>query len=104
MSETHLSVRQFRQFREREARVAAWQKRARLLLAEVWPVDTQQPSDVDQLADTIVGMFDAGARDEEVIAFLREAEIRHFGEERLDVARRQTLAHLLHRAAADADV
>ena len=95
-------MRQFRTFREREARLHAWRDRARILLAEAWRSDIQNESDVVALADTIVGMFDAGARDEEAIAFLREAEIRHFGEERLSASSRQLLARTVHRAAADA--
>ena len=95
-------MRQFRTFRERQARLDAWRERARILLAESLPSDDQRVPDVAGLAKTIVGMFDAGARDEEVIAFLREAETRHFGEARLSASSRQVLARTLHRAAADA--
>ena len=101
-SHKHLLMRQFRTFREREARLTAWRERARLLLADAWPSHSQHHSEVEALADTIVGMFDAGARDEEVITFLRDAETRHFGEERLSASSRQVLARALHRAAADA--
>jgi hypothetical protein len=95
-------MRQFRTFRERQARLDAWRERARILLAESLPSDDQRVPDVAGLANTIVGMFDAGARDEEVIAFLREAETRHFGAERLSTSSRQVLARTLRRAAADA--
>lgn len=95
-------MRQFRTYRERQARLDAWRERARILLAESLPATDQVAPDVAGLANTIVGMFDAGARDAEVIAFLREAETRHFGEERLSASSRQVLARALHRAAGDA--
>ena len=95
-------MRQFRTFRERQARLDAWRERATILLAESLPSNHQLPPDVAGLANTIVGMFDAGARDEEVIAFLRETETRHFGKERLSASSRQVLARSLHRAAGDA--
>ena len=95
-------MRQFRTFRERQARLDAWRERATILLAESLPPNHQLPPDVAGLANTIVGMFDAGARDEEVIAFLRETETRHFGKERLSASSRQVLARSLHRAAGDA--
>src|SRR5687768_3715267 len=101
-SHHYFLMRQFRTFRERQARLDAWRERARILLAESLPSNDQLAPHVAGLANTIVGMFDAGARDEEVIAFLREAETRHFGEERLSASSRQVLARTLHRAAADA--
>jgi hypothetical protein len=95
-------MRKFRTFREREARLEAWRHQARILCAEALGPLGSEGLDVTTLADTIVGMFDAGARDEEVITFLRGAETRHFGDERLSDSDRRALARALHRAAAEA--
>jgi hypothetical protein len=57
------------------------------------------PRDVQELAATVVGMFDAGARDTEVAAFLSDEERTQSGAPWLTDAARLELVHELHTSA-----
>lgn len=90
------------------ARGAPWRDAAARLLATRWdPAETwQQAAErrtyVD-LAGVVLEMFDAGARDAEVAAFLRAEEVAAAGAPwHADAARRALVAEV-HRAAASSD-
>ena len=83
----------------RTARLAAWQRRVEALLPAAYP--RAAAAEVAEAGATVVGMFDAGARDAEVAAFLAAAQCR------ADTpwpprppAELSALAARLHRAAA----
>ena len=73
----------------RVERLASWRARVAVLLAQA------SPHEADTLGATVVGMFDAGARDAEVAVFLAPA-LPHLAPPEL-----AALAARLHRAAAD---
>ena len=70
-----------------------WRARVEELLVSRW---VRAPMNVQELAATIVGMFDAGARESEVAAFLSDQETAQNGAPRLtDDARRALVGDLL---------
>ena len=74
-----------------------WRSRVQELLVIGW----QSSEDVEGIAATVVGMFDAGATDAEVATFLRSQE--QVGEPgSLTEEARMTLVRELHRSAASA--
>ena len=83
----------------RAARIAAWKVRAAALLATAAEADASAAARYAELAATLVGMFDAGARDSEVAAFLKRAA-GDLGLHRLSDDGLAPLAAELHRAAA----
>ena len=87
----------------RAARIAAWKVRAAALLATAAEADASAGARYVELAATLVGMFDAGARDAEVAAFLKRAAGDSSGLQHLSDDRLATLAAELHRAAAVPD-
>jgi hypothetical protein len=74
-----------------------WRSTVQKLLTLHW----QQPSsiEVEGVAATVVGMFDAGASDREVAAFLRSQELLERQEALLTDEARMTLVQQLHRSA-----
>jgi hypothetical protein len=72
----------------------AWRRAVEDLLAAEW----QHSDDVKSVAATVVGMFDAGATDAEVTAFLRAQELESEEPPLTDDAR-LTLVRQLHRGA-----
>ena|SRR5688572_11569524 len=73
-----------------------WRSSVRELLLAEW----DNATDVDSIAATVVGMFDAGAPDVEVAAFLHSQELlRHLDSPLTDEAR-MTLVRKIHRSAA----
>jgi len=75
---------------------ALWRARVEELLSAHWD---RALLDVQEVAATVVGMFDAGARDAEVAAFLRERERSESGAPWLTDDARLELVDQLHRAA-----
>lgn len=71
-----------------------WRDRVKELLVTGW----QSSDDVEGVAATVVGMFDAGATDAEVAAFLRSLERLDETGSLTDEAR-MTLVRELHRSA-----
>lgn len=74
-------------------RYARWRSAVEALLVSHW---VQAPRDVKELAATVVGMFDAGARDDEVAAFLSDEERSQAGAPWLTDAARLGLVRALH--------
>ena len=83
----------------RTDRLAAWQTRVAGLLAAA-AGGRAVLTEYAGLAATVVGMFDAGARDAEVATFLRRAAADTPGLDALSDASVSKLAAELHRAAA----
>ena len=75
---------------------ARWRSRVQELLSTHWD---RGLLDVQEVAATVVGMFDAGADDAEVAAFLRDRERSEQGGPWLTDDARLELAHQLHMAA-----
>jgi hypothetical protein len=75
---------------------ALWRAGVEELLSTQWD---RARLDVREVAATIVGMFDAGARESEVAAFLRERERSESGAPWLTDDARLELVHQLHMAA-----
>lgn len=75
---------------------ARWRARVEELLSARWD---RARLDVREVAATVVGMFDAGAGDSEVAAFLRERERSESGTPWLTDEARLELVHDLHTAA-----
>jgi hypothetical protein len=75
---------------------AAWRTLVQELLASRWQ---QGPVDVKAIAGTVVGMFDAGAKDAEVAAFLTSHEVSQADEPWLTDSARMTLVRDLHESA-----
>ena len=74
-----------------------WRGRVQELLVSAW----QRSDDVEGVAATVVGMFDAGATDAEVAAFLRAQERLGEAGSLTDEAR-MTLVRELHQSARSA--
>jgi|SRR5881628_3161851 len=72
---------------------ARWRAAVEELLVSRW---MRAPRDVQELAATVVGMFDAGARDTEVAAFLSDEERTQAGAPWLTDAARLELVRELH--------
>ena len=85
----------------RSSRLAAWEARVVDLLTRVAAAvpDSDAAGALSELAGAVVGMFNAGARDAEVAAFLASAAPRVPGFGALSVERLNTLATELHLAA-----
>ena len=83
----------------RADRLAAWHTRVAGLLAEA-AGGRAALTEYAGFAATVVGMFDAGARDAEVATFLRRAVADMPGFDALSDASLSRLAAELHRAAA----
>lgn len=75
---------------------ALWRARVQELLSTHWD---RGLLDVREVAATVVGMFDAGALDAEVAAFLRDRERSESGAPWLADDARLELVHQLHQAA-----
>lgn len=75
---------------------ALWRARVEELLSAHW---TRVLLDVREVAATVVGMFDAGANNAEVAAFLRDRERSESGAPWLTDDARLELVHQLHVAA-----
>jgi hypothetical protein len=75
---------------------ALWRASVEELLSTQWD---RARLDVREVAATIVGMFDAGARESEVAALLRERERLESGAPWLTDDARLELVHQLHMAA-----
>ena len=73
-----------------------WRARVEELLASRW---ASAPMNVQELAATIVGMFDAGAREAEVTAFLRDQESTLEGAPSLTDEARRALVRDIHLSA-----
>ena len=73
-----------------------WRARVEELLASRW---ARAPMNLQEVAATIVGMFDAGARDSEVVDFLRDQERVQEGAPWLTDDERLGLVSELHRSA-----
>jgi len=73
-----------------------WRARAEELLESRW---ARAPMNLQEVAATIVGMFDAGARDSEVAAYLRDQEEAEEGAPWLTDDERLGLVSELHRSA-----
>jgi hypothetical protein len=56
-------------------------------------------ADAETVAATVVGMFDAGAKDTEVAEFLRSQELLHDEKASLTDTARLTLVQKLHKSA-----
>ena len=80
--------------------LAAWRTRVAALLAAAAGAPATAAAEYAELAATVVGMFDAGARDEEVATLLSRVAADNPGLRALSSARRAALAAELHRAAA----
>lgn len=76
-----------------------WRAAVEELLASRW---TRTPRDVQELAATVVGMFDAGARDTEVAGFLADEERMQEGAPWLTDAARLEFVRELHTSAGPA--
>lgn len=81
-----------------------WRVEVARLLATLWDPEERwrrasASSDLEVLADAVVGMFDAGARDAEVAAFLRGQEEASLGAPAHEERARLALTAALHRAA-----
>jgi hypothetical protein len=83
----------------RAARVGAWKLRAAAVLAAAVGDDASAVERYTDLAATVVGMFDAGARDAEVATFLKGDAVPFPGLRSLTDPRIDALAAELHRAA-----
>ena len=83
----------------RAERLAAWQRRVEAILRAAYPRAPE--AEATALGATVVGMFDAGARDAEVAAFLGAAQC-HANTPWPPLASPElaALAARLHRAAA----
>ena len=82
----------------RNERFADWLTRVSGLLAAEFPATSERPQD---LAATVIGMFDAGARDVEVVEFLERVQASAaVGAARLSRSELSALTVRLHRAAA----
>lgn len=77
-----------------------WRARVEELLASRW---ARAPMNVQEIAATVVGMFDAGARESEVAAFLRDEERTQDGAPRLTDDARTRLVGELHMSARSLD-
>ena len=77
-------------------RYGRWRVLVEDLLASRW---MRAPLNVQELAATVVGMFDAGADDSEVAAFLLDQERTQAGAPWLTDAARLELVHDLHMSA-----
>ena len=91
--------------REAEQQLERWRAEVKRLLLEDLVLsrrDGPRAKGVDYVAAaaTIVGMFDAGARDSEVVTFLRHLETETSGQASLAEDARRELVTRLHRAAA----
>lgn len=75
---------------------AQWRRAVKELLVAQW----QDSADVDSIAATVVGMFDAGAKDTEVAAFLHSQEQSSEGQASLTDAARLALVRELQRAGS----
>ena len=75
---------------------ALWRSRVHELLSTHWD---RGLLDVQEIAATVVGMFDAGADDREVAAFLCDRERSETGAPWLADDARLELVHQLHQAA-----
>lgn len=73
-----------------------WRSTVRELLIAEWDND----ADVDSVAATVVGMFDAGAPDAEVAAFLHSQELLRHPDSPLTDEARMTLVRKIHESAA----
>ena len=73
-----------------------WRSLVQELLASRWQ---RGPIDVKSIAGTVVGMFDAGAKDAEVAAFLASHEHSQTGEQWVTDSERMTLVRDLHESA-----
>jgi hypothetical protein len=73
-----------------------WREAVKKLLVERWQPSLRDPGN---LAATVVGMFDAGATDSEVAAFIRSQEVPADGLRVLSDEALLALAHDIHRAA-----
>ena len=73
-----------------------WRTRVEELLVSRW---VRAETDVRELAATIVGMFDAGARESEVAAFLSDQERMQEGAPWLTDDARRELVSELHMSA-----
>jgi hypothetical protein len=74
---------------------AVWRRLVKELLASRW----QHGSiDVASIAGTVVGMFDAGAKEEEVAAYLASCELSERDEPWLSDSARMALVRELHRS------
>lgn len=77
-------------------RYVRWRAAVEELLLSRW---VSAPRDVKELAATVVGMFDAGARDDEVAAFLSDEERTQAGAPWLTDAARLELVRELRTSA-----
>ena len=77
-------------------RFARWRRSVVEILTAKWQHDV----DVESVAATVVGMFDAGASDEEVAYFLRSQEVQGESHALLTFESRLALAQELHKSAA----
>lgn len=77
-------------------RYAQWRRAVKELLAAEW----QDSADVDNIAATVVGMFDAGAKDTEVAAFLHSQEQWAEGQSALTDEERLALVRQLQSAGS----
>ena len=75
---------------------ARWRARVEELLLSRW---LRAPMNVQELAATIVGMFDAGASESEVAAFLSDQEREQDGTPRLTDDARNALVRDLYTSA-----
>ena len=82
---------------ETAARLRSWRVAVAAALRAHWGETAD--ADLDAPAATIVGMFDAGARDREVAAFLEHQEQVHRPDMRSSPAALFELATRLHRLA-----
>lgn len=74
---------------------ALWRARVEELLRSRWD---REEIDLREVAATVVGMFDAGAENSEVAAFLRDRERAESGAPWLTEDARLELVHQLHMA------
>lgn len=72
-----------------------WRRHVKELLASRWQ---RGSADVASIAGTVVGMFDAGAREEEVAAYLASNELSETDESWLSDSARMALVRELHRS------
>ena len=75
---------------------AQWRRAVKELLVAEW----QDSADVDNIAATVVGMFDAGAKDTEVAAFLHSQEQSAEGQTALTDEERLALVRQLQSAGS----
>ena len=72
-----------------------WRRAVKDLLMARW----QSSADIESVAATVVGMFDAGAKDVEVAAFLHSQEQSYEAESSLTDEARLALVEELHKSA-----